>query len=1224
MRRRFVLLGIAVAAAGAYAARHESRRCEVGDRTPPEAALPVAAAGDVPVDVVPQVRRACRPRMTRRLVLLAIAVVIACACVAGALAFWTAASVSGSNGRGDIGSLGTGATPSTSLAGRTATVSWAQTMVAGSRLGSLAPGGYTVRRYAVSAPGTPITPGSACSGSITGAADPLSCAEASLPTGRWLYTETPAYYLWTGVTSSQSTAVAVAPEAPVSVTLTNGGGTGNAFVNAANAASLSFDVVLPSSSLASDTVHLSVGDGSSTVTATAAGIAGGGTRTFTAVNASTLADGTLTINAWATSSYGDDGPTTSISRTKDTVRPALSTMVTGDTGGTAGKLDTVTVTFSEPLAAYSAGTTPWTLANVPSGGTLSGVAVGGSTATLIVAEGAGAINTTVGSFTIALATNANGIRDPAGNLSFFAATAPTDGIAPVRTAMVMNDVNANGKVDQVAVTFSETLASSTATAPWTLANVPSGGALSSVSTAGAVATLTISEGAGAADTAVGSFTVALAASAGGIRDGSGNQSSFAATAPADAAKPVLVTMTMLDVNVNGRVDRVTAVFSETLAGYTAGNTPWTLANVPSGGTLASVAVATNTATLTLNEGAGAANTAVGSFTVALATNAAGIRDAAANLSSFAASAPADGAAPVRTAMVMNDANANGRVDQVAVTFSETLASSTDTAPWTLANVPSGGTLSSVSTAGAVATLTISEGAGAANTAVGSFTVALATSATGIRDAAANLSSFAAAAPTDAAKPVLVTMTMQDTNTNGKVDHVAAVFSETLSAYTAGNTPWTLASVPSGGTLASVAVATNTATLTLNEGAGVANTAVGSFTVALATNAGGIRDAATNLSSFGATAPADGAAPVRTAMVMNDVNANGKVDQVAVTFSETLASSTDTAPWTLANVPSGGTLASVATSGTGGTLTIAEGGGAANTAVGTFTVALAASGTGIRDAAGNQSSFAAAAPADGAKPILVTLTMQDPNTNGRVDHVTALFSETLSAYTAGNTPWTLANTPSAGTLASVAVATATATLTITEGAGAQNTAVGTFTVALATSATGIRDAAGNLSSFAATSPVDGAKPVPILVATTTAGTTPGLVQAGDVLTVTFSEAILASSVPAGTTITETDPPTGGGGSDTLTITSLTSAALSLGANSYVTTNNTSAAFAASTLGVAGATITATVGGTCAGTGCGSLGAGGPAAFMFTPATTITDAAGNTAAGTVTTAGTFRAF
>ena len=57
---------------------------------------------------------------------------------------------------------------------------------------------------------------------------------------------------------------------------------------------------------------------------------------------------------------------------------------------------------------------------------------------------------------------------------------------------------------------------------------------------------------------------------------------------------------------------------------------------------------------------------------------------------------------------------------------------------------------------------------------------------------------------------------------------------------------------------------------------------------------------------------------------------------------------------------------------------------------------------------------------------------------------------------------------------------TATLTITEGSGAKDTAVGSFTVALATSATGIRDAVGNQSSFAATAPTDDAKPVPVTV------------------------------------------------------------------------------------------------------------------------------------------------
>ena len=244
----------------------------------------------------------------------------------------------------------------------------------------------------------------------------------------------------------------------------------------------------------------------------------------------------------------------------------------------------------------------------------------------------------------------------------------------------------------------------------------------------------------------------------------------------------------------------------------------------------------------------------------------------------------------------------------------------------LANVPSGGTLSSVATAGAVATLTISEGA-ARQIGLGSFTVALATSATGIRDAAANLSSFAAAAPTDGAKPVLVTLTMLDINANGKVDRVTAVFSETLASYTAGNAPWTLANVPSGGTLASVAVATTTATLTITR-------VRGRRTPPWAASRSRWRRARpVSVSRWqpvelrrhrtcgrrGAGAHGDGDEG-------REREREGR--QVSVTFSETLASSTDTAPWTLANVPSGGTLSSVATSGAGATLTIAEGAGAA--------------------------------------------------------------------------------------------------------------------------------------------------------------------------------------------------------------------------------------------------------------------------------------------------------
>ncbi len=69
------------------------------------------------------------------------------------------------------------------------------------------------------------------------------------------------------------------------------------------------------------------------------------------------------------------------------------------------------------------------------------------------------------------------------------------------------------------------------TTGWTLANAPSDATLSSVSVAGSAATLTLAEGPGAASTAVGSFTEALAPTSGGVRDANGHRSSFSATAP---------------------------------------------------------------------------------------------------------------------------------------------------------------------------------------------------------------------------------------------------------------------------------------------------------------------------------------------------------------------------------------------------------------------------------------------------------------------------------------------------------------------------------------------------------------------------------------------------------------------------------------------------------------------------------------------------------------------
>ena len=108
--------------------------------------------------------------------------------------------------------------------------------------------------------------------------------------------------------------------------------------------------------------------------------------------------------------------------------------------------------------------------------------------------------------------------------------------APGSNAVVaaqMADKDHNGRIDQVQVTFAAAL-DATCTSGWTLANVPSGGSLAGVTVSGSTATLAVTEGPGAPDTAVGSFTVAFA--------GCGKAPAFGARAPSDAAGPVFTSL----------------------------------------------------------------------------------------------------------------------------------------------------------------------------------------------------------------------------------------------------------------------------------------------------------------------------------------------------------------------------------------------------------------------------------------------------------------------------------------------------------------------------------------------------------------------------------------------------------------------------------------------------------------------------------------------------------
>jgi hypothetical protein len=301
------------------------------------------------------------------------------------------------------------------------------------------------------------------------------------------------------------------------------------------------------------------------------------------------------------------------------------------------------------------------------------------------------------------------------------------------------------------------------------------------------------------------------------------------------------------------------------------------------------------------------------------------------------------------------------------------------------------------------------------------------SAASISVSSQHLTSFSASGPTGTPPPTDTTaptavLSVFDDDLDGKLDRITADFDEALGS-TCTATAWT---VTHGDITPALTVsgpdANHIVTLTWDDTALPVDTTNATIKVSLTSGPGGYCDAATNQATITYSAPADKAAPALVSMLMRDVrvdgttgNVRGRVDQVDLTFSEDLlAYSAGTTGWTLTNTPSNGSLASVARDATNVRLvrlTLTEGGDALDTAVRTFRVQLAQTANGVRDAADNRTGFAATAPADGAGPVPVSLTITDPNTPNRGlesnDRIAVVFSERLkvasvcSAWTTGD-------------------------------------------------------------------------------------------------------------------------------------------------------------------------------------------------------------------------------
>ena len=147
--------------------------------------------------------------IVRRIIVVPLVLCLLLLSGVAALAHWTAGSLAGGHGAAAATTVGQGSTPSASALGRTVTVTWPASTLAGGQ----AVDGYQIKRYdSVTLVSQTIT--SACAGTVTA----TTCAESNVPEGSWVYTVTPRFATnWVGAESAKSPAVAVAVAPTVTI-----------------------------------------------------------------------------------------------------------------------------------------------------------------------------------------------------------------------------------------------------------------------------------------------------------------------------------------------------------------------------------------------------------------------------------------------------------------------------------------------------------------------------------------------------------------------------------------------------------------------------------------------------------------------------------------------------------------------------------------------------------------------------------------------------------------------------------------------------------------------------------------------------------------------------------------------------------------------------------------------------------------------------------------------
>ena len=591
----------------------------------------------------------------------------------------------------------------------------------------------------------------------------------------------------------------------------------------------------------------------------------------------------------------------------DSTPPTIASVATMDMAA-GGHIDAVQVTMSKSITdstitladfSLSAGIgtpTGWQTGSTPNDNTfiLTFTATGttGTTPTLTYTSGH--------------------LRDFAGNSLATTTITAVDTAVPRISSVTIYDNDSNGKTDQIRVVFTETLASATNTGAWTLNNLTAGKSITSVSTSGNTATLVIAEGTNY-DTSTGGMTVTFTANS-NWKDTSNNvaASSVGGLTLADAAVPVMVSSRTVDATSNNKIDRIDAVFSETLTGTLSG---FSIASLATGSTYTgAITQSGTTLSFTIGETTSAYDTAQ---TPTIAYTGTGIHDTTGNvLATWTATGVTDGVAPALLSRETLDTDGNGKIDTIRLTFSENLNDNTSGLTVAVAGYTVTGYSSTCGSSTANDTIIcalLTEGATPDTNATPTIQI---TSNGTLADSAGNLvvTEGSATAATDRAGPVVISARYDEGSAGVSDDILSLTFSESLSGATIDTTAGGSANdfVLSGGGAFGVASTTvlsgNTATITM--GAGATALTIGTTKVGIKTGA-----AADTLSNISPTSNSSkNMVTVNANVVVNEVSFSTTAARQYIELRNLSSSATSLSGWTLSNVgttitiPSGTTIA----------------------------------------------------------------------------------------------------------------------------------------------------------------------------------------------------------------------------------------------------------------------------------------------------------------------------